>query len=83
MAKVLEDYMRGRKFVVGETVTVGDFVLAHTLDWAKTARLLNGLPRLKAYMEQMYARPNAPMRIAAALALLNSRRETRNGLGKA
>ena len=83
MAKVLEEHLRGRKFVVGDTVTVGDFVLAHTLDWAKTARLLNGLPRLKAYMEQMYARPNAPMRIAAALALLNSRRETRNDLGKA
>lgn len=83
MATVLEEHLRGRKFVVGDTVTVGDFVLAHTLDWAKTARLLNGLPRLEAYTEQMYARPNAPMRIAEALALLNSRRETRNDLGEA
>jgi glutathione S-transferase len=68
MANVLEKYMSGRKFVVGDNATVGDFVLASTLDWAKVANLLNGLPRLEAYMEQMYARPCAPMRIAAAFA---------------
>jgi len=33
MAKVLEEYMSGRKFVVGNSATVGDFVLAYTLDW--------------------------------------------------
>src|SRR5262249_17870845 len=44
MAKVLEEHMSGRKFVVGDNVTVGDFVLAYTLDWAKTAKLLNGFP---------------------------------------
>jgi glutathione S-transferase len=54
--------------VVGNTVTVGDFVLAYTLDWAKTANALDGLPQLEAYMEQMYARPRAPMRIKDALA---------------
>ena len=60
--------MNGRKFVVGNTVTAGDFVLAYTLDWAEEANLLDGLPRLEAYMEQMYARPHAPLRIKAALA---------------
>lgn len=68
MARVIEEHMNGRTFVVGNTVTVGDFVLAHTLDWAKTANALDGLPRLEAYMEQMYARPRAPMRIKDALA---------------
>jgi glutathione S-transferase len=68
MANVLEEYMSGRQFVVGDRATVGDFVLAYTLDMAKTAKVLNGLPRLEAYMEQMYARPRAPMRIAAAFA---------------
>jgi glutathione S-transferase len=76
MARVLEEHMRGRKFVVGDTVTVGDFVLAYTLDWAKMANLLNGLPQLEAYMEQMYARPHAPMPIAEALALSGLGRET-------
>jgi len=68
MANVLEEYMSDRKFLVGNTATVGDFVLAYTLDWAKTANVLNGLPRLEAYMEEMYARPRAPMRIKAAFA---------------
>jgi glutathione S-transferase len=44
MANVLEEYINGRQFVVGDRVTVGDFVLAYTLDWAKTAKVLNGLP---------------------------------------
>jgi glutathione S-transferase len=70
MANVLEEYMSGRKFLVGGTATVGDVVLAYTLDWAMMAKVLNGLPRLEAYMEQMYVRPRAPMRIAAAFASL-------------
>jgi glutathione S-transferase len=76
MAKVLEEHMRGRTFVVGESVTVGDFVLAYTLDWAKTAGLLNELSELEAYLERMYARPHAPMRLAQALALVGAGRKT-------
>jgi glutathione S-transferase len=76
MVRVLEEHMRGRKFVVGDSVTVADFVLAYTLDWAKLTNLLNGLPQLEAYLEQMYARPRAPMRLAAALALTGLGRET-------
>jgi hypothetical protein len=30
--------------------------------------VLDGLPRLEAYMEAMYARPHAPMRIKEAFA---------------
>jgi glutathione S-transferase len=76
MARVLEEHMRGHAYVVGESVTVGDFVLAYTLDWAKTAGLLNGLPELAAYLERMYARPHAPMRLAQALALVGAGRKT-------
>jgi glutathione S-transferase len=72
MAKVLEDHMRGREFLVGDSVTVGDFVLAYTLDWAKLVKLLDGFPHLDAYMERMYARPKAPMRIAEAFAKIRS-----------
>ena len=66
MAQVAEDHMRGRKFVVGNSVTVADIVLAYTLDMAKTANALNGFPALESYLEAMYARPNAPMRIRQA-----------------
>lgn len=72
MARVLEEHMRGRQFALGERVTVADFVLAYTLDWANEVRLLDGLPRLRAYMEHMYARPHAPLRIAQAFASINA-----------
>ena len=70
MASVLEEHMEGRKFVVGDTATVADFVLGYTLDWAKLVNLLDGHPRLEAYLERMYARPRAPMRIPEAFASL-------------
>jgi glutathione S-transferase len=68
MAQVLEAHMDGRQFVVGESVSVADLVLAYTLDWANEAGLLADTPHLSAYMERMYRRPHAPLRIAAALA---------------
>lgn len=70
MAVVLENHMSGRHFVVGEHITVADFVLAYTLDWANETQLLATFPTLVTYMERMYERPNAPMRIAAALATI-------------
>jgi glutathione S-transferase len=68
MAAVLGKHMRDREFVVGDTVTAADFVMAYTLDWANEARLLDEFPNLKEYFERMYARPSAPPRIAAAFA---------------
>ena len=68
MAAVMERHMRGREFVVGDHVTVGDFVLAYTVDWGNEAQLLDDCPALLSYMNRMYQRPKAPMRIAAALA---------------
>jgi glutathione S-transferase len=68
MAKVLDKHMEEREFVVGDTVSVADFVLAYTLDWAQILGLLEGLPRLEGYMERMYDRPRAPKRIMDAWA---------------
>src|SRR5580700_11986297 len=64
MAAVMEEHMRGRRFLVGDGVTVADFVAAYTLDWANEVHLLDALPRLRGYMEEMYTRPKAPPRIA-------------------
>jgi glutathione S-transferase len=71
MVAVLEKHMQGYPFIVGDTVTVADFVCAYTLDWANEIRLLDSCPQLLQYIERMYARPNAPLRIAAALASIN------------
>ena len=73
MAAVLEEHMDGRQFLVGDSVTVADFVAAYTLDMASVQEkqmLLDNLPRLRAFMERMYKRPNAPPRIAEAFASL-------------
>jgi glutathione S-transferase len=71
MADVAEKHMQGRNFVVGDDVTVADFVLAYTLDWANEVKLLDRCPQLVAYMERMYARPKAPKRIAQLRAALS------------
>ena len=68
MAAVMEEHLRGRQYLVGDSVTVADLVAAYTLDWANEIRLLEGFPRLRDYLEGMYSRPKAPPRIAVALA---------------
>ena len=70
MAAVLDAHMAGRQYLVGDGVTVADFVMAYTLDWANEAKLLGGFPRLSEYMARMYARPKAAPRIAEAFASL-------------
>ena len=66
MAAVLDKHMQGREFLVGDSATVADFVTAYTLDWANMVQLLDDFPGLRSYMERMYARSRAPMRIAEA-----------------
>jgi glutathione S-transferase len=68
----MEDHMHGRQFIVGNTMTVADLVCTYTLDWANVVRLFDGCPQLLGYIKRMYARPNAPLRIAAALASINA-----------
>lgn len=72
MAAVLEKHMKDRQFVVGNGVSVADFVAAYTLDWAGEVELLESFPALRAYMERMYERPNAPQRIAEAFASIQA-----------
>jgi glutathione S-transferase len=70
MARVFDDHLRGRRFVVGDAATIADFVAAYTLDMASAAGLLGEFPDLVAYMERMYERPHAPMRIKEAFAAI-------------
>jgi glutathione S-transferase len=72
MVSVFEKHMQDREFVVGERLTVADFNAAYTLDWANEAGMLADAPRLRAYVETMYARPTAPPTITEGLAALNA-----------
>jgi len=59
--------------VVGDRVTVADFVTAYTLEWGSEAGPMDGFPKLKEYVERTDARPKAALRIADAFAQLRSR----------
>jgi glutathione S-transferase len=73
MAKVLDAHLTDRRFVVGDSASVADFVVAYTLDWANEIELLQPFPRLGAYLEEMYARPNAAPRLADAMEVIAQR----------
>jgi glutathione S-transferase len=68
MVAVLERHMKNREFLVGDRLSVADFNAAYTLDWANEGKMLVDAPRLREFLETMYARPRAPVRIAKALA---------------
>jgi glutathione S-transferase len=68
MARVLDRHMEGRDYAVGSQVSVADFVLAYTLDWANELKWLSDFPGLVGYLERMYQRPHAAPRIAQARA---------------
>jgi glutathione S-transferase len=75
MAAVLDEHMRGRKFVATDAVTVADFVTAYALDMASVAGLLDRFAELRRYVGEMYARPKAAMRIKQAFAKLKEGKE--------
>jgi len=66
MAAILDEHLEGRQFIVGERLTVADCVTVYLMDWADEVHLLDPFPRLQAYLERLYARPEAPQRIADA-----------------
>jgi glutathione S-transferase len=72
MATVLDRHLEGRRFIVGNSVTVADCVTAYLMDWANELKLIETFPQLRAYFERMYARPTAPQRIAEALAAVRA-----------
>lgn len=72
MIAVFEAHMAGREYVIGGKLSVADCIAAFTLDWANEAEMLADAPRLRAFVECMYSRPTAPMRIKEGAAALHS-----------
>jgi glutathione S-transferase len=64
MLAVFEAHMANRIHVVGDRMTVADFNAAYLMDWARYNNMLDDCPALTAFVERMYARPNAPMTLA-------------------
>lgn len=66
MAAILDRHLDGREFIVGNALSVADCVTAYLIDWANELHLIDTFPQLQAYLERLYARPEAPQRIAEA-----------------
>ncbi|WP_042301197.1 glutathione S-transferase family protein [Paraburkholderia kururiensis] len=66
MAAILDRHLDGREFIVGNTLSVADCVTAYLIDWANELHLIDTFPQLQTYLERLYARPEAPQRIAEA-----------------
>jgi glutathione S-transferase len=58
---VLEACLPQTPFVMGENFSVADISLAYVLHWARKIDLLNGSPRLDAFLGRCMARPSCPL----------------------
>ena len=56
-AHLLEAALGNRDFVCGNALTGADILLAHTLAWARSAKIVLESATLAAYFERLYARP--------------------------
>jgi len=65
MAAILEEHLKGREFIIGDKLSAADCVTVYLIDWANEQGLIQTFPRLREYLERLYARPEAPQRIAA------------------
>jgi glutathione S-transferase len=56
-ARILEAVLGQREFICGSTLTGADILLAHTLAWARSAKVMPESATLNAYRDRLYARP--------------------------
>ncbi len=57
IAKILEAAVDGRTYIVGDSFTAADIIFGSALGWAQVLRVLDGHPKLEAYLKNMQARP--------------------------
>lgn len=55
--KAIADRLGDGPWLMGEEMTVPDFLLAHCLTWAKLAKMSSSEPRLEAWLAKVMARP--------------------------
>ena len=57
VARVLEQALTGRPFILGERFSAADVMVGSTLSWAQFMGLLEGHPELEAYVRRLSERP--------------------------
>jgi glutathione S-transferase len=56
-ARPVEELLRNRPFLLGESITAADLVLGSVMNWAAAAKLIDDFPQLQGYVERLRARP--------------------------
>lgn len=56
-ASALATWLEGKEYAVGESFTVADVLIGHTLSWARNANVPLGHDVLEAYSDRVLARP--------------------------
>ncbi len=56
-AKLVDDALAERAYICGDAFTGADILIAHTLVWARSAKVAFDSARLAAYVERLLARP--------------------------
>jgi glutathione S-transferase len=79
-AAIVDAHLQGRSFMLGERVSVVDFVMAYTLDWAGFAGCLDACANAQAYLQRMYSRPLAAQRITEAFKHIGGFQHNRAGV---
>lgn len=57
VARVLNNAVRGKTFLLGDQFSAADAMIASTLAWARAMGLVNGYPELEAYVQRCVERP--------------------------
>ena len=57
IAKVLEDAIEGRAYIVGDSFSAADIMVASALGWAQFVGVLSDHPKLAAYLQNLQQRP--------------------------
>lgn len=65
VATAVEERMKGREYIVGNTFTAADVVMGSVLNFAARFNLLEGFPTLQAYVKRLMERPAAKKAFAA------------------
>jgi glutathione S-transferase len=60
LAKVVDQQIGSKRFVVGDHFTAADITMTYTLDWAKNLDLIDAYPNCQRYMHDHMARPAFP-----------------------
>jgi glutathione S-transferase len=63
---VLNDALKGREYLVGETFSVTDIIVAFTANWGRGTGLNDAAPEVNRWLNTLYKRPHCTIKLMTA-----------------